>query len=143
MRPSPLLPLALVLVLIHVLACDVSVDPPQETVWTAVLEPVGEGSTVSGQAAAISRNMVTEASILVEGLAANDTLSWGIRTGSCEEPGELVGPAAAYPELVSDGGTATADAVFNPALSSSGSYHVAAFGGDEEGGLACGELRPQ
>lgn len=123
-----------------VVACDVTEPESREIIlWDAVIQP--EEAGVAGSAAAISRQRATEVSIGLDDIPEDATLRWGIFTGACAEPGELLGAWRNYPTL--SGSTRSGEGVIGIRLESDETYHVAVL--QEEGGerLGCGQLAPR
>ncbi len=138
-RFRPLMP-----ALLLATSCSLAVDPPEQTLWEATLEPAPGYPKASGRAAAVGRSGGTEASIAVEGIEGEVKLAWMIRAGDCDAPGSRVGPAAAYPELqVGSSGSATVDTFVEARLTRDGRYHVVALAQEGDTNVACGALRPR
>ncbi|HEX7049184.1 MAG TPA: hypothetical protein VF188_03145 [Longimicrobiales bacterium] len=133
--------LALLLALPFVLpACDLSVDPPKQTIWEATLHGDPAHAELTGHAAAISYSDRTEASVSVSHAPDETTLAWRIQGGSCAAPGAPVGSSASYPPLHTDStGAASANVLLSPILVSGQDYHVAVATAEEDA-IACGAL---
>ena len=85
----------------------------------------------------------TSVSIEIMGAEAEATLNWGIRVGTCAEPGAQIGPDSDYPELLpSISGTATTETQLSYSLSRENSSH-AAVQSAEASRAACGDLVPR
>lgn len=132
-------------------ACSLDVQAPEPLLWEAELEPIGPESSLTGSAAAISRETTTEAGIEVRGGEAGDRWVWRIRRGSCQTPGPDLGPADAYPVLeaedVSEPGTPGAEitaadqTILTTTLAADSDYHVTvAAEATPEELLSCGDL---
>lgn len=118
------------------------VDLGPDSIWEAsltarVTSPDPDVPRVTGQAAAVVQNGVTEVGVTLEGLES--TLYWGLYRGSCAQPQALVGPTEAYPVVTpSDPSVQTRLA---GELDRAGSYHVRAGpNADGSSPVTCGEL---
>lgn len=78
---------------------DFNVAGPEQTLWTAELEPGLEYPLVSGEAAAVSGRDLTEAGITMVGLEPG-VYTWRVREGQCDAPGSVVGGEGQYPDLI-------------------------------------------
>lgn len=112
------------------------------TLWEGELVAEDESETLAGSVAAVSRNGTTEAAIQISGATADAAYPWGIRRGSCEDPGEMVGAEAAYPPVEADDmGGGGVETVFSATMSGQDEHHAvleSATGAD--GVIACAEL---
>ncbi len=122
---------------------DVGDTGPAITTWEAQLAPVPAYPSLSGQVGAVSGLDGTSVGIEITGAEAGTTLNWGIRVGTCAEPGAQIGPDSDYPELLpSISGSASADTQLGPRLSLDNSYH-AELRSAEASRIACGDLEPR
>lgn len=132
-------------------ACSLDVQAPEPLLWEAELEPITPDPSLTGSAAAISRETTTEAGIEVRGGEAGDRWVWRIREGSCQTPGSALGPADAYPVLEAEdvsepdtpGAVITAadETILTTTLDAEGDYHVTvAAEQTPEELLSCGSL---
>lgn len=117
---------------------------PVTTTWEAVL--TSPTRALSGTVAVISQSDRIRANISIQGAQAGAEHAWRLRTGTCDDPGSVVGGRALYPTLqVGDGGSASADALIAGMLEPDGTYHAAALAtaADDAPVAACGALRRQ
>ena len=71
------------------------------------------------------------------------TLTWRIRTGTCQAPGPQLGPESDYPALLPDlSGRASAETHLAVRLSLESTYHVELQSADASR-VACGNLEPR
>ena len=117
-------------------------DEPAVTIWETQLVPEFEFPDLTGQAAAVSRPDGTAAGIGISGAEPGAVHAWGLRQGSCTDPGVQVGPDTDYPELlVSLAGEADAETHLGPRLSYTGDYHVEVrVSAADPTRVACGDL---
>ncbi len=122
--------------------CVPAPSEPDITVWSAQLTPAAGYPGLSGEAGAVSDLNGTDATILIEGAEPGAVHTWHIRSGSCANPQERLGPASDYPDLqVGLQGSATADTRLGPRLNSAGTYHVEVQAGpDDASRITCGNL---
>lgn len=120
-------------------------DPPERlpiTLWDASLAPVsGVETTVTGQAAAVTRQRVTEVGIGVTSVPPDMVLRWGFFRGSCSDPGDMLGAEINYPTL--SGETTTGEGVIGVRLQADEVYHAAVLDDADGQRLACGDLTLQ
>lgn len=134
-------------------ACSLDVQAPEPLLWEAELEPVAPdpAPSLSGSAAAISRETTTEAGIEVRGGEAGDRWVWRIREGSCQTPGSDLGGADAYPVLEAEDVsepdtpgaqiTASDETILTTTLDADSDYHVTVAAEETpEELLSCGSL---
>jgi hypothetical protein len=122
-------------------ACvDLSGNDAAPTTWETILTPAPAYPGLGGQAAAVSRHSGTDLGIGLSGATGGDQHPWGVRQGSCAQPGQPLG--GSYPILVvSDSGTASAETVLGTELSSDGSYTVVVrLSPADTARIACGNL---
>jgi hypothetical protein len=115
---------------------------PQATAWEGDLQPVGPAQ-VQGSVAVLSRSGRSETSIQILDADPGATYRWRIRSGSCQDGGDVIGGSAVYPALMPDPtGTAESDAVLSRGLDPEGSYAAWVFqvADVEEELVACGEI---
>lgn len=123
------------------LGCGGDLTVPETTIWEATLLGSPAHPSIQGMAAAISRPHGSEAGIEASGLAAGGTYTWAIRRGSCEEPGEAVGPSEGYPQLTAgEAGTASVETVVGNRLVGGNTYHVEMRPTTTEERVACGDF---
>lgn len=102
-------------------------DDRRTTIWNGVLQPEPDYAGLSGQAGALSRVDGTLATIIIQGAQPGASFAWGLRIGTCDDPGTQIGPDTDYPELVAGGtGEVTENAALGPRLSIDQNYHVEA-----------------
>lgn len=122
------------------LGCGGDLTVPETTIWEATLLGSPAHPSIQGMSAAISRPNGSEAGIEASGLAVG-TYTWAIRRGSCEEPGETVGPSEGYPQLTAgDAGTAAVETVLGNRLVGGNTYHVELRPTTTEERVACGDF---
>ncbi len=128
------LPIALVL-----LAACASGTEPEIYAWEGEL--VGTpGNPLNGNVAVISQFGRTEVSIQIEGGEPAATYAWRINEGTCAQEGDLLGGAASYPDLETNGeGTATANNTLAGSLRPDGGFAARVLA--DAVVSACGELR--
>lgn len=137
-------------------ACSLEVESPQSTLWEGQLQPTGPESSLSGSAAAVSRESSVQVGVEVTGGEAGDRWIWRFREGTCDSPGGTLGSAEQYPVLeaqdVSDpgapdapqGAAASEQVVLGTTLDTGQSYHAIVAAEDApETLLACGDLSLQ
>ena len=116
-------------------------DDRRTTIWNGILQPEPDYAGLSGQAAALSRVDGTLATIILQGAQPGTSIAWGLRIGTCDDPGTQIGPDTDYPELVVEGtGEVTENATLGPRLSLDRSYHVEARTVSDGSRVACGDL---
>lgn len=131
--------------------CSLDVQAPEPLLWEAELEPIAPEPSLTGSAAAISRESTTEAGIEVRGGEAGERWVWRIREGSCQTPGSNLGDADAYPVLeaedISEPGTpgaevtAADETILTTTLDTDSDYHVTVAAEESpEALLSCGPL---
>jgi hypothetical protein len=115
---------------------DVSVTP-----WEGTLVP-SEGAP-TGSVAALSQSGVTRASIQITGgRQEGGVYQWRIRTGSCGQPGVVIGGLAQYPDLDHESaGTTTADGVLSEPMPEGRNYHAVLIRAADAVEVACGQLQ--
>lgn len=123
-------------------ACLSVTEPPQVLFWegTFVAVPPDEAG-ITGSAVMVSNPHNTEAGVFLSGLSGT-TLSWLIRTGTCEGSGERVAGQAAFPPvLLPTIGEGTGIAVLNFRIEA-GTYSIDLFAGANAEGaaIACADL---
>lgn len=123
-------------------ACVGSVEAPAVSVWETQLQPGLAYPEVGGQAAVVSEPSGTRISILLTGGDAGAEHAWGLRQGTCAEPGAQIGPASDYGELVVGlSGSAEGDAHLGSQLSPGQSYYVdVQVSAADDSRVACGDL---
>lgn len=126
-------------------ACLDNADTPSVTVWETELAAELTHPDVGGQAAAVSEPAGTSLGILVTGSEPGAAHAWGLRVGSCADPGAQVGPSSDYPELaIGATGSGEAETHLGSRLSSDQSYHVEVRVSATDGSrVACGDLIPR
>lgn len=109
--------------------------------WEAELVPTASAPT--GSAAALSQSGRTQASIQISGGAAGErTYGWRIRAGRCASPGQVIGGAAAYPEMAhAPPATTTADAILSDPMPGGRAYHAVLIRLEDDAEVACGDLQ--
>ncbi|MEJ2217506.1 MAG: hypothetical protein P8099_12920 [Gemmatimonadota bacterium] len=131
------------LILVGLLAGCSTATTPAVTAWQATLAPVLPHDPLNGNVAVVSEHDRLNASIQVDNAPAGMVLTWQLRTGACDESGDILGGRAVYPELSADSvGSATVETVVDRSLHSGGQYHASVFNTSDTL-LACGELQQQ
>jgi hypothetical protein len=86
----------------------------------------------------------TTATVTVTGAPANGTHPWHVHSGTCAQPGPIVGPPAAYTPLkVDSAGTARLEATLPFATPTTGAYSVNVHMSPAQMGMivGCADLR--
>lgn len=126
---------------IAVAACDDDpIEPIDAVEWEAELAGTGEYADVEGVAAMAFTATSFDAGIEIAGATEDDVFAWEVAEGTCAEPGDRLGAAAAYPDLeVAANGTASADADVNAVVDEDGDYIVRVIedSGEEPVVVAC------
>lgn len=132
-----------VLILFGLLAGCGTSTAPAVTTWQGTLTAVRPHDLIEGSVAVVSKFDRLDAGIHVDNAPTGQTLTWQIRSGSCDQPGDIVGGRAVYPALTPDsGGSADAEAFVDQTLRADGRYQASVF--DPNGTvLACGSLLRQ
>jgi hypothetical protein len=117
-------------------------DEPSVTVWETQLVAAIAFPEVVGQAAVVSGPDGTAMGIAMEGAEPQATHAWGLWTGTCDQPGQQVGPDTDYPQLDVDAtGSAEAQTHLAVRLAYDGTYHVEVrLGVADPTRVACGDL---
>jgi hypothetical protein len=103
------------------------ISGPQDTAWEGELQPLGLAQ-VRGSAAVVSGRGRAQTSIQILDAEPDATYGWHIRSGSCQDAGDVIGGSAVYPVLVPDQtGTAESDAVLSSELDPEGSFAAWVF----------------
>jgi Cu/Zn superoxide dismutase len=115
-----------------------------QPIWRGMLMPMN-GSTVSGTVTVrpIS-DAQTQATLNLAGATAGAVHPWHIHSGTCAQPGGVVGPATAYTAAsVGADGTATVVVTLPFATPTSGAYSVNVHASPSEMGtyVACADLK--
>lgn len=132
------------LLLVPLTACDISTEPPPpQILWEATLLPGPSFPEVTGSAAAVTGPSGTDVSFKLTNIEPESTLAWRIRTGTCNEPGELVGSLEYYLDIVMPGGDGptsfTLDVYIPVRLTEGNTYHLSGLTtGPEPDIIACG-----
>ena len=136
--------LPIAMLLFAAAACDDDSSEPGDPIeWTADVAGVGTFDEVEGTATVLSTSSAFEAAIEIASAPADTSFVWRVATGTCTQPGTIVGTADRYPELeTAANGSAEAEANVTAALNPSGSYIVRVT--DESAAtpvtVACGAL---
>ncbi|MFO8173251.1 MAG: hypothetical protein R6T96_03140 [Longimicrobiales bacterium] len=138
--------LSTTVVLLLVLSACSSGTEPVATLWEGNLIPSTPGG-LTGTVAAVSQFGRTLVSIQIRQAEAEETYGWRVESGSCQDPGQILGGEALYPPLVTDqAGSAIQDTSL-ATLFRSGSFFAAVVFRQGQGGteeiLACGDLQEQ
>lgn len=134
-------PLAALLLLASAAACsDVTYQAP--VAWQGTLLPRTDLG-VTGAVAAVSQGRrQTEAGFEMDG-PANETFGWAINTGTCANPGPILGGRGAYANVTTNNnGEGRIQSTFVSALMSEGEqFHAVIVDADNRSLiLACGNL---
>ena len=112
--------------------------------WTGTLMPMnasGVGGTVTVRPAGDAQNQTT---LMITGGAVGSVMPWHIHTGSCAQPGGIVGPPTAYTAVAAGADGAGTVVVTLPfAAPTSGTYSVNVHKSPSEMStyVACADLR--
>jgi len=129
-----------VLVLCGVLAACNTSTTPVVTTWQAQLTATNLHDRLTGNVAVVSERDRFNAGIQVKNAPAEANLTWQLRTGTCDQPGDILGGLAVYPALMTDTlGLASAQAVVGASLRADGQYEASIMDAGAVT-LACGEL---
>lgn len=85
----------------------------------------------------------TSVAIEIRGAAANAMLPWHVHQGACGSGGAIVGDPASYPPLAAGlDGSASGEAILDPALDPDADYHINVHKSPSEMDtiVACGDL---
>lgn len=125
-------------------ACDDDSSKPADPIeWSADLAGVGTFDDVEGTATVLSTSSAFEAAIEIASAPADTSFVWRVATGTCAQPGTIVGTANRYPALeTAANGSAEAEANVTAALNRSGAYivRVTADSAATAPTVACGAL---
>lgn len=124
---------------------SIDVDPVTDRIgeWSATLAS-RNNSNVRGSVAAKSAVAGAGVTITINGAQSGARHPWHVHRGTCANTGSIVGGADEYPVLEPNtGGTATASANIEVALSEDSPYSVNVHRSPTELGVivACGDLR--
>jgi len=139
MKPA----LGLVLLALLAAACvDLNSQDNTVTTWQGQLAPDLSHPDLAGQVAAAVQLGGTDVGIGISGADLGAAHVWGLWTGSCRTPGNLIGISTAYPVLaVGDSGKATAQTHLGTKLSTDSTYHAELRQSvTDSTRIACGEL---
>lgn len=130
-------------------ACDDSTTEPAKTYrWQGELSGDGDYAQVTGEIT-VESSQKFEAEIEISGAEPESEYAWHVAKGTCEEPGDVLGAASAYPKLETDEeGAGSAKAVVSAKLDTDGEYHAEVYFVEEGEGeeddvivvVACGDL---
>lgn len=121
-------------------ACS-GVTTPQVTAWQADFSAGRTPDALGGSVAVLSQPDRLDASIQINNAPAGANLTWLLRNGSCQQPGDVVGGRAVYPALTPDSaGSASAEAIANATLDPGGHYQASVLAADTVA-LACADLQ--
>jgi hypothetical protein len=99
----------------------------QDTAWEGELQPLGPAQ-LHGSVAVVSGRGRAQTSIQILDAEPDATYAWQIRSGSCQDAGDVMGGSAVYPVLVPDPtGTAESGAVLSSELDPEGSFAAWVF----------------
>ncbi|MEJ2185337.1 MAG: hypothetical protein P8Z36_05305 [Gemmatimonadota bacterium] len=130
-----------VLVLCGLLAACTTSTAPAVTTWEATLAAVSPRDLLEGTVAVLSQHDRLNAGIQINNAPAAQNLTWQLRSGSCDQPGDIVGGRAVYPSLSPDSlGSASAQAIVDRTLSADGQYQASVLNANSTV-IACGELQ--
>ena len=125
-----------------VTACTTGSEPPEVLLWEGTLIPVQSTSLLSGSVAMVSNAFTTQIGIGVQNATPQARLGWSVRDGSCQNPGERIGPANAFPPMiVTVDGNATSETMLNRRVTAS--TFAGALVADPDGSaqvVACAQL---
>lgn len=115
-----------------------------QPVWRGMLMPMN-GSTVSGTVMVRPvSDAQTQATVTLAGAAPGSVLPWHIHSGTCAQPGGIVGPPTAYTAAsVGADGTGTVVVTLPFATPTSGAYSVNVHASPSDMGtyVACADLK--
>lgn len=129
------------LVCCALLAACANSTGPTDTTWQATLIAMIPHDRLSGDVAVLSQSDRLSATIRINNAPPGTTLTWQLRTGSCDQAGDLLGGRAVYPALTADSlGAASAVTVVDAHLNSDGQYQASVLDASDTL-VACGELQ--
>lgn len=130
------------LLLTSIGACDTAVESAGATAWSGDLIATPAGAPgLEASVSAVSQGIHTEAVVQLDHAEPGVAYEWRIRSGTCEDPGEVVGGLASYPTLeASINGFDTAEALLNEALEPDGQYHATVAEAASMQVVSCGGL---
>jgi hypothetical protein len=120
--------------------CMDSTEPAETMFWQGSFQPPAQ---LAGGMAMMSEANITIIAVEVEGADEGDRLDWLVRTGSCDDPGNPLAPAGAFPFLLlGEAGRAEAQAILYRRVGDADVYagQVLADAADGGGVLACADL---
>lgn len=115
-----------VLLLLTAGCLDLNTAGTQAITWEAQLVSTVANPDLTGQVAAAAQGGGgTDVGIGISGAVPGAVHLWGVWSGTCALPGDLMGASADYPTLaVSDSGKASAETHLVTRLSADSSYHA-------------------
>jgi hypothetical protein len=145
-RGTPLVSALLIVAALTAGACDSSTNPILPDQWEADIAGIDDFDAISGAVGIAAGAASFTATIEIEGAEPESVFGWRVAQGSCEEPGNVLGSAASYPDLEADDeGEAAQTVNITAAMVATGTYHVHVLdeSGDEAVVAACGHLSRQ
>ena len=108
--------------------CRQTGEPVDVLLWEGELEPVaGSSNAVSGSIAMVANEHDTQIGIGINA-SAGARLGWVVRSGTCANPGDRLGPNSAFPEIsVSDAGDGEAETVIRRRVANAAQYAGAVY----------------
>ena len=135
---------AVLLVLVAV-SCGgtVGTQEPIPAAWIANLQPKETDSPLTGFASmSILASGQSRANLTISNAIPATSHDWRIRMGSCDDPGQPLGPESAYPRLdVYEDGRASGTATLEQRLANDQKYSISVSRwGDDPVEIACGDF---
>lgn len=122
-------------------ACTTTTGPAS-TAWQGEFNTVHSPDSIGGNVAVVSTDRM-HASIQINNAPAGTILTWELRSGSCVQPGDILGGRGVYPSLAPDAtGSAGAEALVDATMSPDGRYEAAVLDASRSV-LACADLERQ
>lgn len=119
-------------------------EPREVIIWEGNLQPLPESPMIlMGRMSMVAEEALTLMGVGVEAGEEGVRLGWAVREGSCDAPGELVGPSGTFPEFVlGETGTGEAQAFLSRRVQDAQVYAGQVLSDAESGSqiLACANL---
>ena len=139
----------LLIVAAAVVACDSSTEPdPTVYAWQAALAGQDEFADVTGSVSVTAGQNFT-AEVQITGAAADAEYSWHVASGTCADPGTMLGNGASYSKIETDEeGAGEAKSTVSATLDPEGEYLAEVYFVEEGEGeeedvivvIACGDV---
>lgn len=119
-------------------ACNAATGPAM-TAWQGAFNTDRSPDAIGGDVAVVSTNLL-HASIQINNAPAGAILTWELRSGSCAQPGNILGGRAEYPAMSPGAsGSAGAEAFVDATMRPDGRYEAAVLD-TTRSVLACADL---